>query len=215
MPQTRARQQSQDRPDYNYVDNVEPKNSDIIKLLIELKESHKCSEESLITSLNLCHSKLDDNAKELAKINTRIDSHDDLIQSLQQENHQFRKSLSVQKLKTDELEQYTRRNNIEVHGIPQIQGEDVYQLIQKVAVALGVNVDKGGIDTCHRISKSSSSSVIICKFVNRYTKEEMLAKRKIKRNLSTTDIGFSRGSTIYINENLTVYRRQLPTLQSS
>uniref|UniRef100_A0A1Y1M4T5 FP protein C-terminal domain-containing protein n=1 Tax=Photinus pyralis TaxID=7054 RepID=A0A1Y1M4T5_PHOPY len=92
-----------------------------------------------------------------------------------------------------------------------MKGEDSYAIVQKIASALSIPITKQSIDVCHRLRTPSEKNhaAIICKFVNRYTKEEFLAKRKVKRNLSTTDIGMTIGSTIYVNENLTPHRRKL------
>ncbi|KAG8250989.1 hypothetical protein J6590_090353 [Homalodisca vitripennis] len=51
---------------------------------------------------------------------------------------------------------------------------------------------------------------IVVKFTRRTVKEEFLQKRRVKRNLNTSDIDFpSPASVIYINESLTPTRRRI------
>uniref|UniRef100_A0A1Y1LGC7 FP protein C-terminal domain-containing protein n=1 Tax=Photinus pyralis TaxID=7054 RepID=A0A1Y1LGC7_PHOPY len=193
-------------------DNIElePSNKDIMTLLLDLKNSQSSREEEMIKSLNACHEKLDLNSLELTKINLRLDAYSELLEKLKNENQNLRKELTSCALEIDKLEQYTRRNTIEIHGIPYVNGEDTYVLVQQVATALSVPVSKNAIDICHRLrTQAHKPSPILCKFVNRYVKEEIIARRKVKRNLSTSDIGMTSGDTIYVNENLTSCRRKL------
>ncbi|XP_031334060.1 uncharacterized protein LOC116164073 [Photinus pyralis] len=192
----------------------EPSNKDIMNLLRDFMQTQKAREENLNQSINSCHEKLDANIEELNKINNRLDSYAESLVTLKNESNDLRQRLTSCTNEMDKLEQYTRRNSLEIHGIPFIKGEDPYLLIQKVASALSIEISKNSIDICHRLPLRSSEATqkppaIICKFVNRYLKEDILGKRKVMRNLSTTDIGFTTADTIYINENLTTHRRQL------
>lgn len=49
------------------------------------------------------------------------------------------------------------------------------------------------------------------KFTRRTTKEEMLHKRKVKRNFNTDDLGFRnrQADVVYINESLLQNRRRI------
>lgn len=66
---------------------------------------------------------------------------------------------------------------------------------------------------CHRLGPKTDGRRrgIIVKFVRRQTKEEMLRKRKVKRNLNTNDIRISSGPAeiVYMNESLSPARRRV------
>ncbi|XP_046683537.1 uncharacterized protein LOC124369553 [Homalodisca vitripennis] len=50
---------------------------------------------------------------------------------------------------------------------------------------------------------------IIVKFVSRLDKDDFWNKRKVRRNLRATDLGYSSEKSIYINESLTPANREL------
>ncbi|XP_031328528.1 uncharacterized protein LOC116163995 [Photinus pyralis] len=189
----------------------DPSNSDIMNLLKDFIQKQQVREDDLNKSINYCHEKLDANSDELNKINLRLNAYSDSLEQLKNENCNLRKNLSSCVFEIDKLEQYTRRNTIEIHGVPLVKGEDVYGLVQQIGTALSMHIPKNAIDICHRLPTRSSntSQPIICKFVNRYTKDDLIIKRKVMRNLSAIDIGFTVADVIYINENLTPKRRQL------
>ena len=70
------------------------------------------------------------------------------------------------KLKIDELEQYSRKNCLNVTGIPETSEESTNQIIKDLCKVIGVQLDTRDIDTSHRIGKQSGTKprTIICKF---------------------------------------------------
>ena len=63
----------------------------------------------------------------------------------------------------DTLEQYTRKNSLEIEGIPEKVCNDE-DAVLKVAEALNINVKREDIDICHRI-KTKKTSPIIARFI--------------------------------------------------
>ena len=51
----------------------------------------------------------------------------------------------------DELEQYGRRDNIQISGVVEEQNKDVYQKVANVADRIEVTIDKTNISVCHRL----------------------------------------------------------------
>lgn len=86
-------------------------------------------------------------------------------------------------------------------------------IVKTIGTALGVELTAEDIDACHRLGPKTDGRRrgIIVKFVRRQTKEEMLRKRKVKRNLNTSDIGISSGPAeiVYMNESLSPARRRV------
>lgn len=67
------------------------------------------------------------------------------------------------------------------------------------------------MDAVHRMGKISESRPrpIIIRFVSRLNKDIFLNKRKVKRNLKASDLGYSSENSVYINESLTSANRTL------
>nr|KAG5705337.1 hypothetical protein BaRGS_011109 [Batillaria attramentaria] len=55
--------------------------------------------------------------------------------------------------RVDELEQYSRRNNIRISDIPEIDGEDTDDLIIAIGNEIGVTITEEMIDRSHRVDK--------------------------------------------------------------
>ncbi|RZF39791.1 hypothetical protein LSTR_LSTR000439 [Laodelphax striatellus] len=113
-----------------------------------------------------------------------------------------------------ELEQYSRKNTLEIFGIPERTNESDSSLMKTVidvGRALGVTLKEEGIAACHRIpSANRQGSGIIVKFLRREDPDKLLAKRKVKRDFSTRHVsGHTDDNPIYINLSLSKERRML------
>lgn len=165
----------------------------------------KAENTSLRKSIDQMHTKLDDQTIKFEQLINKI-------RDLEVENEQLRHENGKLRTSIDEQEQYSRRNCVEIHGLPEIQGEIVLSEVIKVGRAVGLEVTPSMIDNCHRLGNPKSQAIrgIIVKFVRNSDKMKLLHCRKTKRDLSSVDLGFNTvPSSIYINENLTQYRRSL------
>jgi len=156
------------------------------------------------------------------KLNARLDQVLQTLHDLQKENVSLvkenqdlkarctsleKRTQHVQKLedRLDNLEQYTRRNNIVISGIPLLKDEDTNELVKSCSQAVGVNLAEE-IDTCHRLpTKNGKCPNIVVRLLRRTTKGNIIQKWKEKRP-TLKDIGLKgmKGSNpIYISEHLT------------
>ena len=109
-----------------------------------------------------------------------------------------------------------RRNNIEIHGIPDEENEDLESKVVAIADSIGINIHKTEIEACHRIKKGKkdSSSRTIIRFVNRkkcdilHQNKKNLKSKAAKEKLAK--IGLN--GNIFINCNLTPYTKSLWSL---
>ena len=77
--------------------------------------------------------------------------------------------------KLDDLEQYGRRENLEIHGVPWTRNECTNEIVQKVAKVLHVKLTSNDISTSHRLFNSDIVNAyeknqhppIIVRFANR------------------------------------------------
>ena len=114
----------------------------------------------------------------------------------------------------DTLEQYTRKNSLEIEGIPENVCNDE-DAVLKVAEILNIDVKREDIDICHRI-KRKKSRPIIARFVSHKVKRALYKQRVRLKNISFSQLfpsasAAARASSnrIFINENLTSHRRNL------
>ena len=125
-----------------------------------------CPATNVATSENITNleinlmSPFDELTKELLNVK------DIIIKNLLVENKSLREKVSnleskvtTLKINQNKLEQYGRRNNIEVPGIPNsikdkcLEAKNIY-----VLTSIGIDVKSNDIEACHRIEKSRNSS---------------------------------------------------------
>ena len=111
-----------------------------------------------------------------------------------------------------ELQQYTRRNNIEICGIPtSVSNDKLEDKVIEIAASVDIDIQKSDIEACHRLHKRSwdqGPARTIVRFVNRKHAEKLLRKNK---EFSKPSIFAKAGLSqkIYINNNLCSYYRFL------
>ena len=92
---------------------------------------------------------------------------DTIIDALKEDNAQLRNKVELLEKKLTEveiccnnLEQYTRRNNIEIQGIrSQIADEKLEEKFIEVFVAMNIAIIKNDVEDCHKLGKSSKSTI--------------------------------------------------------
>lgn len=194
--------------------------SDVYKLLQEMREENKKQikelESELGKSVEMCHGNIADLKKTIESQSLAIKNYQDSFDSLKEENNGLKKKCAQLESRLDDLEQYGRINCLEINGIPEEKNEDVSDIVKKIGNSVGISIEDTDIDACHRLGgargeDSRRSRGIIVKFVRRSVKEELLHKRRVKRNLNTKDVGFADrpAEVIYINESLSAGRRQV------
>ncbi|XP_020629985.1 uncharacterized protein LOC110067050 [Orbicella faveolata] len=169
----------------------------------ELKTSFKQQESELRTakeSLNAALKYNDELKLELKATKARVKEQEEEIDELYEN--------------MDTLEQYKRKNSLEIEGIPENVCNDEDPVL-KIAEALNVNVKREDIDISHRI-KRKKTTPIIARFISHKVKRALYKQRVQLRNVSFSQFfpsapAAARASSnrIFINENLTTYRRNL------
>ena len=103
------------------------------------------------------------------------------------------------------LEQYGRRNNLEITGIPDdVSDKNLEEKVIHVLSEIQVNVSSFDIEACHRIGKSKNSSkTTIVQIINRKHAKKALINRKGLTNISKYSRSLSGSNNIFINENVT------------
>ena len=139
-----------------------------------------------------------------------IDLKEVIIQNLRNECNRLNNVVSEMSLKIvdleskcNSLEQYGRRNNLEISGIPDsVDQIDLEDKVVEIFDKIGVDLSNDEIEACHRIGKSKDNSKTrIIRLVNRKKCKSALFNRKKLRNIDTSSINLPNAQ-IYINENL-------------
>ena len=114
----------------------------------------------------------------------------------------------------NDMEQYSRRECLEIQGIPVTKPENTSEIVMKVGELIGMEL-KEDISVSHRLPRDKnykgkrSEPAIIVKFVRRDIKEKFCKTRKDLKKFTTQDLGFPSKNNIYINESLTKRNKQL------
>ena len=116
-------------------------------------------------------------------------------------NHLTRKIVSLQKSnddlatqvrdlngKVDDLEQYGRRMCIRISGIPEMQNENVNNLVMKVAGDIGANVTRHDIDRAHRVGRKDDSNIIGNMGEDDDITDEQAAETAVKTQIKSRDV---------------------------
>ena len=117
--------------------------------------------------------------------------------------------------KQDDLEQYSRKNSLELHGIPRGAYSSTEEAVLKVTTALNVNVRPEDIEISHHIRLKHSEAIIV-KFVSHKVKSLVYKARTRLKNVSLTGLfqdcpasSRTESNRIHMCESLTAYRRHL------
>jgi hypothetical protein len=191
-----------------------------IKLMLEemrreILQGQTNLETELGKSLEHCSERIAENNRLIENQQKLLDEQQRAIACLQEENNRLRSQVRELSHRQTDLEQYSRRNTLEIFGVPEGPNETSEVLKKKVVdigAALGANLSEDGIDACHRINGGSNrpTTGIIVKFLRRDDADNLIQKRKVKRDFSTRHLqGYQQDSPIYVNLSLAPARRIL------
>ena len=182
-----------------------------------LRENQKLKEElKELKASSLSHDRELDKLKEALATATKCN--DNLKVELENTKklvHEQTEQVGNLQYMHDNLEQYSRKNSLELHGIPEGAYESPEEAVLKVAEALDVQITPQDIEITHKLKRRGNKPVIV-KFAN-HKKKTQLYKARIKlKDIKVYDTfpnytaaTQETNDRIYINENLTQYRRDL------
>ena len=119
----------------------------------------------------------------------------------------------------DEVQQYSRRDCLEITGIPILPEENPKQLIKEIGTLIDVNVEDANLAAAHRLPDTKNvKHRLIVMFVHSDKREEMYKKRRnlIGKNISNLPsvqaamgLAATSNNKIHINESLTSRERTI------
>lgn len=201
------------------------KGEDDSKVMSFLKDLRK----DMTSQFSTVQSNFNDVKSQIQEVNGRIDTLNTPVSSLFSENEQQQKETKDLKEANDELredlrymqqevldlQQYTRRNNLEIVGIPTTPGEDIYALLKSLANYLQIKFTREEISVAHRLPSRRPQHpddrrrdpTIIVSLISRSAKDTWRNAAKGKQ-LRTEDLhrDFPQGR-LFINDHLTFHNK--------
>lgn len=177
--------------------------------------------EDAMQSVNALNIKYDQIVKTLKDLD---EAKDKLIvenASLKAETLKSSNEVKFLKKSLNDLEQYMRRDCLEIRGIPlpstPTDLDQTDEVVLQIAEKIGVPMQKSDISISHRIPSRKQSTdegipippAIIVKFVKREIRENLYRARKNLKSISTVDLGYSVANKIYVNESLTEKNKEI------
>lgn len=203
----------------------EPSLTDLREMLVDIQitvnnillENKKISEDvkELKSTVNKQQSEIVDLKKQLTKARTQFAATekelDDAKKRINEQQEEIAELYDLQ----DRLEQYTRKNSLEFHGIPESAYNSTEEAILKVAEALEVPVNSDDIEISHKLN-TRGNKAIIAKFISHKAKTNLYRARTKLKHVKLADLfpdsSYAtkvQSTRIFINENLTSYRRRI------
>lgn len=142
-------------------------------------------------------------------IKTTIDNQDVLnkaILKLSKENKEQRKEIVTLKERLENLERNSLESTLNLYPVLKTAGEDLKDMIKKVAVKAGLTLVDSDILSIYRKpeKKNGKPGDVIVKCVNKSVRDKIIEGTKLKR-LMHKDIGITCDiGRVYANEELTV-----------
>lgn len=156
---------------------------------------------------------------EIEVLKKHLQEKDNIIQSLRDDVDKIKNKIS-NTVTRDELEsverdvidvqQYNRRNNVEISGLPE-ELTDLQDTVINIGKAIGVQIKPDDIQAAHRLRKDRNHRgprKIIARFVNRKTAESLIRSSKQFKHRETVEKAGLR-ETIFINNSLSNYSKYL------
>ena len=127
---------------------------------------------------------------------------------LQQKVEKLENRISELESDLNKKDQYNRRNNIEIQGVPSNIGDDsIKDKVLEMLAEVHIVATKSDIEDCHRLGQNVSTIVW---FVSRNSVMTFWEKNDFHKNIDKSKLSFANGTKIYVSENLTPYN-QSPT----
>ncbi|XP_066928189.1 uncharacterized protein [Clytia hemisphaerica] len=186
-----------------------------IKEIIESLTNTKHEVTKVIESQGFLDAKYESQKADIIKMDTKIKSMDtDAIQrdlrinKLKNHVKKSEQALDHVNFALNDLEQYGRKEMMNISGVPRLNNEDTDKIVMDIANKIGVDLKIEDFGVSHRTSEKGTAPIIV-KFNSRRKRNDMWNARWNLKNVKTSNIGFNVNNSIYFNESLTEYNRSI------
>ncbi|XP_052119573.1 uncharacterized protein LOC127748777 [Frankliniella occidentalis] len=138
----------------------------------------------------------------LELVEEQADANTRRIHALETKNEALQKDLNRCMDTINHMNEYGRRNTLEIFGVPSVEDENLFEIIGDIGKVCNVSINKSNIDAIHRDPRKISNPIVV-KFVQRELCNELKYKRQGKKILAS-QIGYDGDhSRIFLNVLLT------------
>ena len=196
------------------LNKIQRNTDELLKENRALRKQHEELQKSLefhIDKLEKLEAENNKLKQDVSSLKKEVRKAEDEIADLNDDLDGLKSDLDTAICQIDDLEQYTRKHNLEIHGIPESSEENLSDKIIKLGKVLNVHIVNNDIDICHRMATRRSNGgprPIIVRFRSYRAKNELYKSKKYLKSVSLNNY-FHNAGAVYINENLTNYRREL------
>lgn len=171
--------------------DVQGAKHDSILTKLEVNEEKVNEMETALAALNTQYEEIVKNSQNQGKLIEELTKKANHLEALIVERDA--QILSLKKA-VDNAEQYSRRKNIEIHGVKEFENENLVTIVTDLASKLQLLPPTSqSIETAHRLrAREGRTAPILVRFTERSTRD-----MRIKKRVSLKSEG------IYVNENLT------------
>lgn len=178
----------------------------------ELKVQGKGYQESL----SFVSKQYDELRSELADLKKMFGSTSSELKSIREDNKTLRDTITSQAARIKVLKeestkqaQWSRMQNIEITGIPEIKDEITPDIVLKIAHHIGVSIEASDVEFAHRVQPRHAASTqrtprsIIVRIKQRALKDRLVAAGRKYRNICARELGLGgEPHRVFINEHL-------------
>lgn len=196
------------RDDSDTLSTLSEQLGNIFKEMREFRDESRAMGQSIEST----HEKIDEIKIMFNAHRADIDKCLNGVEDLREENAYLQKELEFVKHELCDLQQYSRRNTVDVQGVPEAKSENIFEVVRRVASVLRFDLKPEMVDAVHRLAGSSDGSRprgIIVKFVRRGDCDELLRLAKVKKGFSASELNVNSDSKIYVNPSLSKMNREL------
>ena len=172
-----------------------------VENLNQLKETVKDMKEAV----EFLSSKYDDVMAKLKELEGVKMQHEEKIHKLENELGSKDKVISDLSLRMRLSEQYSRNRNIEISGLEYQQGENLLEVLEKIAGRIRVPYSENDVDVVHRLPSKRETEFprVVVQFTSRKVRNKWLKNKKNDRIMSKEVTGGYSDNMVYLNTHLT------------
>lgn len=184
--------------------------------------------ELLRTELSACTKEITSFRHEMSTIrstlvdfNNRLDSFDERLtklESVEKPADTTEDTISQLRADLNDRDQELLQNDVEISGITELDGENLYHVVDLVSKKLGVNIEERDVVSIQRAGPRRSKAAperpraraIYLRLARNSVREELIRAARIRRGADTTGFNIdSQPRRFYVNERLTRFNREL------
>ena len=145
---------------YKTLMDVKSNTNKILEDIVSLKKE----QDDLKQAVEFQSKTIEDVIKEHSKFKSIVKEQESIIQQVRGKVLEFTSSVNQLEEARDDLNQYQRKHNLEIHGIPEKEEEDLEAIVEELGKVLDVEIEYSDIDIVHRLPSKLVPRPIIVKF---------------------------------------------------